>query len=204
MTKKSKSQNTTPVVSSPDVRIGSNVSATNQVLGEVRGNHKQLFEVVKDAYTELSTKEFKEYRSQVDLDVSTFNKIVKIIENDTISKFMDRLPISWGSLYALTSMDATDLVNAIEDGSINARTTLKDINGLKGTQSRSVQKGADKDSDVGEVKENCVKVDLNALGLSKDQENEVKSLLLKLHNFGISVSGVDLVDRLDAIDRLAA
>ena len=184
--------------------VASNVSATNQVLGEVRGNHKKLFEVVKDAFTELSTPEFKEYRSQVDLDVSTFNKIVKIIENDTISKFMDELPISWGSLYALTSMDATDLVNAIENGSINRRSTLKDINGLKDKKSRPVQKGADKDTDVGEVKENYLKVDLDALNLSKEQANEVKSLLLKLHNFGISVSGVDLVDRLDAIDRLAA
>ena len=117
---------------------------------------------------------------------------------------MDRLPISWGSLYALTSMDATDLVNAIENGSINRRSTLKDINGLKDKKSRPVQKGADKDTDVGEVKENYLKVDLDALNLSKEQANEVKSLLLKLHNFGISVSGVDLVDRLDAIDRLAA
>jgi len=204
MTKKSKSKSTTPVWTSPSFRVASNVSATNQVLGEVRGNHKKLFEVVKDAHCELSQKEFKEYKSQVDLDVSTFNKIVKIIENDTISKFMDELPISWGSLYALTSMDATDLVNAIENGSINRRSTLKDINGLKDKKSRPVQKGTDKDTDVGEVKENYLKVDLDALNLSKEQANEVKSLLLKLHNFGISVSGVDLVDRLDAIDRLAA
>jgi len=203
MKKQSKSKSTT-LPTGPSVRVASNVSATNQVLGEVRNSRKKLFEVVKDAYAELSTKEFKEYRDLVDLDPSTFNKVVKVIENDTISKFMDQLPISWGSLYALTSMDATDLVNAIEDGSINRRSTLKDINGLKDKKSRPVQKGSDKDTDVAEVKENYLKVDLEALRLSKEDENEVKSLLLKLHTFGISVSGVDLVDRLDAIDRLAA
>jgi hypothetical protein len=195
MTKQSKSQNTTPVVSSPDVRITSNVIATNQVLGEVRGNHKKLFEVVKDAFTELSTPEFKEYRSQVDLDPSTINKIVKIIENDTISKFMDRLPISWGSLYALTSMDATDLVNAIEDGSINARTTLKEINGLKGKQSSS---GSNKSADK-KIFVNTCWVDLDALEVSQKDRVKITALLGELYSFGIEITGVDVV-----ADRVAA
>ena len=186
MKKQSKSKSTT-LPTGPSVRVASNVSATNQVLGEVRNSRKKLFEVVKDAYAELSTKEFKEYRDLVDLDPSTFNKVVKVIENDTISKFMDQLPISWGSLYALTSIDKSDLVSAIEDGKIHRRSTLADIRELKGKQSSPVQqKGADK-----EISVNTCWVDLDELNLSNKERMKITALLGELRSFGIEITGVD-------------
>ena len=188
-----KTQNTLPT--SLSVRVASNVSATNQVLGEVRNSRRKLFEVVKDAFVELTTKEFKEYRVLVDLDPSTINKIVKIIENDTISKFMDDLPVSWGSLYALTSVDKSDLVSAIEDGKINRRSTLAEIRELKGKQSSPVQQaGADK-----EISVNTCWVDLDALEVSQKDRIKITALLGELYAFGIEITGVDVV-----VDRVAA
>ena len=192
MKKQSKSKSTTPV--QPSVRVGTNVNATNKVLGEVRSSRKKLFEVVKDAFVELTTKEFKEYRVLVDLDPSTINKIVKIIENDTITKFMDDLPGSWGSLYALTSMDQGDLVSAIEDGKINRRSTLAEIGELKGKETSPVQQaGADK-----EISVNTCWVDLDELNLSQKDRIKITSLLGELYSFGIEVTGVDVVDRVAA------
>ena len=132
MKTETKPQSTLPT--GPSVRVGTNVSATNLVLVGVRSSREKLFEVVKDAVDELTVKEFKEYKVLVDMDASTLNKIVKIIDNDTITKFMDDLPGSWGSLYALTSVDKGDLVSAIEDGKINRRSTLAEIRELKGKQ----------------------------------------------------------------------
>ena len=193
MKKQSKSKTATLPIG-PSVRVASNVSATNQVLGEVRSSRRKLFEVVKDAHTELSQKEFKEYRSLVDLDASTFNEIVKIIDNDTITKSVDDLPISWGSLYALTSMDQSDLVNAIEDGSINRRSTLAEIRELKGKESRPVQ---NKDADK-EISVNTCWVDLDELNLSDKERVKITGLLGELYAFGIEITGVDVVDRVAA------
>ena len=188
-----KSQETLPISSS--VRVATNVSATNLVLDGVRSSRRKLFEVVKDAVVELSTKEFKEYRDLIDLDPSTINKIVKIIENDTITKFMDDLPGSWGSLYALTSMDQGDLVSAIEDGSINRRSTLAEIRELKGKQSSPVQQ---KDADK-EISVNTCWVDLDALEVSQKDRIKIIALLGELYAFGIEITGVDVV-----VDRVAA
>ena len=188
-----KTQNTLPTGLS--VRVATNVSATNLVLDGVRSSRRKLFEVVKDAVVELSTKEFKEYRDLIDLDPSTINKIVKIIENDTITKFMDDLPGSWGSLYALTSMDQGDLVSAIEDGSINRRSTLAEIRELKGKQSSPVQ---NKDADK-EISVNTCWVDLDALEVSQKDRIKIIALLGELYAFGIEITGVDVV-----VDRVAA
>ena len=193
MKTETKPQKTIPM--SPSVRVATNVSATNLVLDGVRSSRRKLFEVVKDAVVELSTKEFKEYRDLIDLDPSTINKIVKIIENDTITKFMDDLPGSWGSLYALTSMDTSDLVSAIENGSINRRSTLAEIRELKGKQSSPVQQaGADK-----EISVNTCWVDLDELNLSDKERVKITGLLGELYAFGIEITGVDVV-----VDRVAA
>ena len=192
MKKETKPHKTLPMSNS--VRVATNVSATNLVLDGVRSSRRKLFEVVKDAVVELSTKEFKEYKDLIDLDPSTINKIVKIIENDTITKFMDDLPGSWGSLYALTSMDKSDLVDAIEDGTINRRSTLAEIRELKGKQSSPVQQ---KDADK-EISVNTCWVDLDALNLSQKDRIKITSLLGELYSFGIEVTGVDVVDRVAA------
>ena len=196
MKTETKPQSTLPT--GPSVRVGTNVSATNQVLGEVRSSRRKLFEVVKDAVVELSTKEFKEYKDLIDLDPSTINKIVKIIENDTITKFMDDLPGSWGSLYALTSMDQGDLVSAIEDGSINRRSTLAEIRELKGKETSPVQ---NKDADK-EISVNTCWVDLDALNLSGKERVKITGLLGELYAFGIEITGLNMIDVV--VDRVAA
>ena len=191
-----KTQNTLPT--SPSVRVATNVSATNLVLDGVRSSRRKLFEVVKDAVVELSTKEFKEYRDLIDLDPSTINKIVKIIENDTITKFMDDLPGSWGSLYALTSMDTSDLLSAIEDGSINRRSTLAEIRELKGKETSPVQ---NKDADK-EISVNTCWVDLDELNLSDKERVKITGLLGELYAFGIEITGLNMIDVV--VDRVAA
>ena len=196
MKTETKSQETLPISSS--VRVATNVSATNLVLDGVRSSRRKLFEVVKDAVVELSTKEFKEYKDLIDLDPSTINKIVKIIENDTITKFMDDLPGSWGSLYALTSMDQGDLVSAIEDGSINRRSTLAEIRELKGKETSPVQ---NKDADK-EISVNTCWVDLDALNLSGKERVKITGLLGELYAFGIEITGLNMIDVV--VDRVAA
>ena len=87
------------------VRLENNVIKTNNLIGSVKKSNKKLFDQVKKSYSDLydenDKKVWKKYKVLVDLDESTVNKIVKIVTNDTIMRFYDHLPGSWGTLSVL-------------------------------------------------------------------------------------------------------
>jgi hypothetical protein len=189
---------------------------TNLVVNEVKKSNQKLFDVVKNAYLDLKDhkKELGRYKTLVDIDRSTINKIIKIVENDTLMKLADQLPVSWSSLYAISSIESDDLLDAITNKKITSTSTLAEIskvrNEYQGKESDSVDNNdEDKNSDVSsstsddkEFKEvptiNYLKVDVDELEIDQKQKVELRSALQTLLDFGIAVSGIDVVDRVAA------
>lgn len=191
---------------------------TNLVVNEVKKSNQKLFDVVKTAYLDLkhNKKELGRYKTLVDIDRSTINKIINIVENDTLLKFADQLPVSWSSLYAISSIQCDDLLEAITNKKITSTSTLAEIskvrNEYQGKESDSAENNhKDKNSDVSSSTSddkvfeevyttNYLKVDVDELEneLNQKQKVQLRSALRTLLEFGIEVSGIDVVDRVAA------
>lgn len=177
---------------------------TNDAVDGIRKADGKLFDVVRGAYLELSTKtsDLELYKDKVNIDRSTFNKIISVVRNTTLTKFSKDLPVSWNTLYSISKMSAEHLADAIKTEKIHVRSTLADVNNV-----RKKYEGT-KDTDSGAkpdlLEKNLLWVDLDELRISEDEVVEVLQMLKRLNFIGIKITGVDLVDSLDAIDRLAA
>ena len=177
--------------------VDGHVHQTNLAIGDVHKSNRKLFDAVKNAYLAMKddAKAMGKYKANVDIDRSSINKIIAIVSNETLIRFSEKLPVSWGTLYALSKMEAANLVEAIGNKKIASDSTLAEVNAVrssyKGKQSDAGEKKADKKSN--EIEVNTCWVDFDELPnlSSKDSANLI-TLLSQLYNYGIQVTGVDL------------
>ena len=175
---------------SNDVMLNEYVKTTNQLIGSVKKYNKKLFDQVKlsysDLYDEKDKKSWKRYKVLVDLDDSTINKIVKIVTNDRIMKFYDQLPSSWGTLSVLTTMGDDDMVEVIESGRINSKSTKKEVKEVRdeyqGKQSQSGDTTKDKELEV-----NQLWINLDELNLSTEERVRIEKLFQELEGYGFTI-----------------
>ena len=175
---------------SNDVMLNEYVKTTNQLIRSVKKYNKKLFDQVKkshsDLYDEKDKKPWKRYKVLVDLDDSTINKIVKIVTNDTIMKFYDQLPSSWGTLSVLTTMGDDDMVEVIESGRINTKSTKKEVKEVRdeyqGKQSQSGDTTKDKELEV-----NQLWIDLDELNVSDEDRVQIEKLFTELEGYGFTI-----------------
>ena len=176
---------------SNDVMLNEYVKTTNQLIGSVKKYNKKLFDQVKmsysDLYDEKDKKPWKRYKVLVDLDDSTINKIVKIVTNDTIMKFYDQLPSSWGTLSVLTTMGEDDMVEVIESGRINPKSTKKEVKEVRdeyqGKQSQSGDTTKDKES----LEVNQLWINLDELNLTTEDRVRIEKLFNELEGYGFTI-----------------
>jgi len=184
-----------------DLTVKMCVSETNHAIANYRASQDGLFDAVRDAYFELKDDKeaMSKYKVLVDIDRSSINKIIAIVSNDTLIKFSKKLPVSWGTLYAVSKLETDNLVDAIEGKKLHPTSTLAQvkevISSYSGKQSNDGEKKkAPKKSNDIEV--NTCWVDLDELpNLSKKDSLTLIGLLGQLYAFGIQVTGVDLIDR---------
>jgi hypothetical protein len=166
------------------------VETTNQLIGSVKKYNKKLFDQVKlsysDLYDEKDKKVWNQYKVLVDLDTSTINKIVKIVTNDTIMKFYDQLPSSWGTLSVLTTMGEDDMVEVIESGRIKPTSTKKEVKEVRdeyqGKQSQSGDTTKDKELEV-----NQLWINLDELNLTTEDRVRIEKLFNELEGYGFTI-----------------
>ncbi len=176
---------------SNEVMLNEYVTTTNQLIGSVKKYNKKLFDQVKLSYSELydekDKKVWNQYKVMVDLDNSTINKIVKIVNNDTIMRNYDRLPVSWGTLSVLTTMGDDDLVEVIESGRINTKSTKKEVKEVRdeyqGKQSQSGDTTKDKES----LEVNQLWIDLDELDVSSEERVRIEKLFQELEGYGFTI-----------------
>ena len=103
-------------------------------------------------------------------------------------KFYDQLPGSWGTLSVLTTMETSDLLEVIETGLIDCRSTKKEVldirNEYKGKQSKSDDTPKDKES---EVEVNQLWIDLDELDVSVEERVRIKELFDELESYGFTI-----------------
>ena len=175
---------------SNNLMLNEYVETTNQLIGSVKKYNKKLFDQVKlsysDLYDEKDKKSWKRYKVLVDLDDSTINKIVKIVTNDTIMKFYDQLPSSWGTLSVLTTMGEDDMVEVIESGRIKPTSTKKEVKEVRdeyqGKQSQSGDTTKDKELEV-----NQLWINLDELNLSTEDRVRIEKLFTELEGYGFTI-----------------
>ena len=173
-----------------DVMLNEYVTTTNQLIGSVKKYNKKLFDQVKKSYSDLydekDKKSWNQYKVLVDLDNSTINKIVKIVTNDTIMKFYDQLPSSWGTLSVLTTMGDDDMVEVIESGRINTTSTKKEVKEVRdeyqGKQSQSGDTTKDKELEV-----NQLWINLDELDLTTEDRVRIEKLFNELEGYGFTI-----------------
>jgi len=167
------------------------VKTTNEIIGSVKKYNKKLFDQVKqsyqDLYDEKDTKPWRKYKLEVELDESTIRKIVKIVKNDTIMKFYDQLPGSWGTLYDLTTMEESDLLESIESGDITSTSTKKQVKEVRdryrGKESDSGETSKDKET----LKVNQLWIDLDELKVTDEERVRIEELFSELENYGFEI-----------------
>jgi hypothetical protein len=180
------------VKSEKEVDVYEYVKTTNEIIGSVKKYNKKLFDQVKQSYQDLYDEKKKEswilYKMKVQLDESTIRKIVKIVKNDTIMKFYDQLPGSWGTLYDLTTMEESHLLESIESGDITPTSTKKEVKGVRdryrGKESDSDDTPKDKES---EVEVNQLWIDLDELDVSVEERVRIEELFNELESYGFTI-----------------
>ena len=172
-----------------DVMLNEYVTTTNQLIGSVKKYNKKLFEQVKKSYSELydekDTKVWNKYKVLVDLDNSTINKIVKIMNNDSVMRNYDRLPGSWGTLSVLTTMEEKDLMEVIESGRLNPSSTKKEVMEIR-DEYQGEQSSGDTTKDK-ELEVNQLWINLDELNLSTEQRVRIEKLFMELEGYGFTI-----------------
>ena len=79
----------------------------------------------------MITDDYEKLKKSIDLDKSTINKIEKIFQNSVVMSNLESLPISWGTLYEVAHLDADTLIAKITDGSINKKSTKKEVSDIR-------------------------------------------------------------------------
>jgi hypothetical protein len=172
-----------------DVMLNEYVTTTNQLIGSVKKYNKKLFDQVKKSYSELydekDKKVWNKYKVLVDLDNSTINKIVKIMNNDSVMRNYDRLPGSWGTLSVLTTMEEKDLMEVIESGRLNPSSTKKEVMEIR-DEYQGKQSSGDTTKDK-ELEVNQLWINLDELNLSTEERVRIEKLFQELEGFGFTI-----------------
>jgi hypothetical protein len=103
----------------------------NKAILTVKNSTKAVFLLLKNARKTLNADDYDKLKKNIDLDKSTINKIEKIFQNIVVMNNLESLPVSWGTLYEVAHLDADTLIAKITDGSINKKSTKKEVSDIR-------------------------------------------------------------------------
>ena len=113
------------------VELNTVIVEINQAILTVKNSTKAIFLLLKNARETMITDDYEKLKKSIDLDKSTINKIEKIFQNSVVMNNLESLPISWGTLYEVAHLDADTLIAKITDGSINKKSTKKEVSDIR-------------------------------------------------------------------------
>lgn len=103
------------------VTVNEYIRRFNEFRNKTAESHIKMGSVVCAAHTNLSDVQFDRFCKYIGFDSksSTIRKFMKIGKQaELLSKFLDKLPSSWTSLYQLVQLDSAILESALVDGTI--------------------------------------------------------------------------------------
>ena len=122
---------TTTVKALTTIELNTVIVEINQAILTVKNSTKAVFLLLKNARETMITDDYDKLKKNIDLDKSTINKIEKIFQNSVVMNNLEKLPVSWGTLYEVAQIDTDTLITKITDGSINKKSTKEEITTIK-------------------------------------------------------------------------
>jgi len=121
------------VVTPDDTKLNNHISKMNDAINTSKTSNVDMFDVFSDAYNEFynDVRSYKSFKDGINLDSSSINKMEKICKSEIISKYAEKLPISWGTLHTIAIMKEVDILDAIDSGKFNSKTTKKEVGKYK-------------------------------------------------------------------------
>ena len=99
----------------------------NTAIQSAKKANLKIFELLLEARNTLSTNEYVELKTKINLSKSTLQKFEKIFSNQVIMNNIEQLPFSWSVLLEMTRLEDDELQKLIDDKTFNAKTTKKEV-----------------------------------------------------------------------------
>lgn len=107
--------------------VESFVTKMNAAVADSKKSTRSIFVAFKDAFENLSAKDFEAFKAAIDMEKSTLLKMTKICKSDAVMENLDSLPLSWGTLYEISRLEAERVKELIANGTLNSRTKRIDV-----------------------------------------------------------------------------
>ena len=132
------------------------VTKINVIIEEAVKANEKIFPIFVEAFQELDKKNFEDFYKQVNYEKSSKFKMRKICKNPTIIKNLEILPKGWGTLYEMSKIDESTLVELISDGTISSTTTSKEIVEIRGVHGtvKTDKKNPNRNNDIVKSQDN--------------------------------------------------
>jgi|GEM_PF-6402568 len=114
-------------------KLNAHIIMMNDAIDVSKSTNLTMFQVFKDAFNEYSKdiENFKIFKDGINLEQSSINKMEKICGSKAIKDNVDKLPISWGTLHAMSTMKEPQILEAIESEKFNPKTTREEVTEYK-------------------------------------------------------------------------
>lgn len=127
---------------------------TNKQIGRSKAISKTLFETVREGYEALQDckESLSFFKMKVLADRSTINKMIKIASSDFVIRNLDRLPLSWSTLYTVATtvgknVTVEDAEAMLDEGLIKPSSSQKQVVDVF-AKNQGIESGSDEDEDV--------------------------------------------------------
>ena len=181
----------------PESELKNRIDVINLEVVIYKNSGKKIFDLLKDANSTMSNRDFDKLKRGIKLCSGTLNKIDKILNNIAIMDNIDKLPSSWGTLYEMTLLSKGDedddsndyhIISKINDGTFNSKTTRNQVkkvrsqvkklnddmaNNLEGEGGGAARGAADNDEDAAD---NNNDDEENAAANNDDEENAANTV----------------------------
>ena len=144
---------TTTIKALTTIELNTVIVEINQAILTVKNSTKAVFLLLKNARTTLNADDYDKLKKNIDLDKSTINKIEKIFQNIVVMNNLESLPVSWGTLYEVAHLDADTLIAKITDGSINKKSTKKEVSDIRTKLQETAKQSTDTEENEPSVKQ---------------------------------------------------
>ena len=155
----------------------------NQAILTVKNSTKAVFLLLKNARETLNADDYEKLKKNIDLDKSTINKIEKIFQNSVVMNNLESLPISWGTLYEVAQIDTDILITKITDGSINKKSTKKEVSDIRTKLQETAKQSTDTEENELSAKQPIDEFTFTMKESAKTHTKEVKKLLEELKKY---------------------
>ena len=171
----------------------------NKAILTVKKSQGTVFTLLKNAASTLAFADYEKVKDGIDLHISSINKMEQIFKNEIVMGSLEKLPISWGTLYELALMSGEMLLANIESGNINSKTTKDEASKIRKVVEASATAESEDKVEASATAESEDKVEASATAFTftlketaKTHKNDIKELITLMEEYFEIPSNLEL------------